>query len=92
MIFGLCFFAISFSSDLDKKLSQFDENMAAAKNGKFSPRQIIKLREKFADFVDFHGEARQYVTVVLLTINSNMDLQISLNNFDFSDSPSEFQL
>lgn len=61
MIFGLCLFAISFSLDLDQKLSQIDENMAAAKNGKFSPRQIIKLKEKFTDFIDFHGEARQYV-------------------------------
>lgn len=61
MIFGLCFIAISFLSDLDQKLLQIDENMAAAKNGKFSPRQIIKLKEKFADFIDFHGEAREYV-------------------------------
>lgn len=60
LIFGLCIFATCFVSDLEGKLRQFDDVINASKNGYFTPRQLVKLKKILADFISFHGEAREY--------------------------------
>lgn len=57
---GLCLFAVGLASDLEENLFRIEIDMSVAEDKPLSPRQIIGLKEKIADFMVFHGEAREY--------------------------------
>lgn len=91
LIFGLCYFTISFVSDLEGKLRQFDDVINASKNGYFTPKQLAKLKKILADFISFHGEAREYDDLkkilkhsILFHSRELSFLQINRSNFGYS--------
>lgn len=65
---GLCLFAFGLALDLEENLFRFEIDMSGAEDKPLSPRQIIGLKEKIADFVAFHSEAREYELIFFLQL------------------------
>lgn len=71
MTIGLCLFAFGLVLDLEENLFRFEIDMSGAGEESLSPRQIIEMKEKIADFIAFHAEAREYVLIFFLNHKLN---------------------
>lgn len=59
LIHGFCFFALSFVSDLEEQMNQFNKGIIAAQKKSLNGRQQLRMRKRLGAFIEFHGVARE---------------------------------